>query len=127
MALEDSSHEDTYKKIKKIGEGAHGVVWLAAVVPSLEDEHQPKKRMVDASSSASSTSTPSSSPAPSPAPSPTPVVIASAQPQSTAEDEMQLVALKKIRVKDYKYGLSLDAIREIKLLQELNHPNVIKV
>jgi len=37
------------------------------------------------------------------------------------------VAIKKIRVKNQKEGLSQDAIREIRLLQELDHPNVMKV
>jgi cyclin-dependent kinase 7 len=37
------------------------------------------------------------------------------------------VAIKKIRLKNSKEGLSADAIREIKLLQELEHPHVIKV
>jgi len=37
------------------------------------------------------------------------------------------VAIKKIRMKNSSEGLSIDAIREIKLLQELEHPNVMKV
>ncbi|KAK2768783.1 TFIIH complex serine/threonine-protein kinase subunit kin28 [Arachnomyces sp. PD_36] len=37
-----------------------------------------------------------------------------------------LVAIKKIKVNaEYKDGLSMDAIREVKYLQELSHPNVI--
>ena len=36
------------------------------------------------------------------------------------------VAIKKIKVMaDYQDGLSLDAIREVKFLQELSHPNII--
>ncbi|KAF2098554.1 CMGC/CDK/CDK7 protein kinase [Rhizodiscina lignyota] len=37
-----------------------------------------------------------------------------------------LVAIKKIKVNvDYKDGLAMDAIREVKFLQELSHPNII--
>ncbi len=37
-----------------------------------------------------------------------------------------LVAIKKIKVNtEYRDGLSLDAIREVKYLQELSHPNII--
>lgn len=43
-----------------------------------------------------------------------------------AADPKQLVAIKKIKVnKDYKDGLALDAVREVKFLQELSHPNII--
>ncbi len=37
------------------------------------------------------------------------------------------VAIKKIRAGQFKDGLDLSAIREIKFLQELKHPNVIDV
>ncbi|KAL1959512.1 hypothetical protein VTO42DRAFT_1957 [Malbranchea cinnamomea] len=41
-------------------------------------------------------------------------------------DPSSLVAIKKIKVNaEYKDGLSMDAIREVKYLQELSHPNVI--
>lgn len=41
-------------------------------------------------------------------------------------DPSQLVAIKKIKVnKEYRDGLALDAIREVKFLQELSHPNII--
>ena len=41
-------------------------------------------------------------------------------------DPISKVAIKKIKVlADYQDGLSLDAIREVKFLQELSHPNVI--
>ncbi|KAI1935752.1 TFIIH complex serine/threonine-protein kinase subunit kin28 [Ophidiomyces ophidiicola] len=42
------------------------------------------------------------------------------------KDPLSLVAIKKIKVNtEYKDGLSMDAIREVKYLQELSHPNVI--
>ncbi|KAF2474486.1 serine/threonine-protein kinase-like protein [Lindgomyces ingoldianus] len=44
------------------------------------------------------------------------------------EDPSSLVAIKKIKVnQDYKDGIAMDAIREIKFLSELEHPNVIKL
>lgn len=43
-------------------------------------------------------------------------------------DPTSLVAIKKIKVNaEYKSGLSMDAIREVKFLQELSHPNVISL
>ncbi|KAJ5730140.1 uncharacterized protein N7483_004648 [Penicillium malachiteum] len=42
------------------------------------------------------------------------------------EDPSSFVAIKKIKVNaEYKDGLTMDAIREVKYLQELSHPNVI--
>jgi cyclin-dependent kinase 7 len=39
-----------------------------------------------------------------------------------------LVAIKKIKVnQDYKEGMTPDAIRELKFLQELSHPNIISL
>lgn len=41
-------------------------------------------------------------------------------------DSSSFVAIKKIKVNtEYKDGLSMDAIREVKYLQELSHPNII--
>ncbi|KAI9739540.1 MAG: TFIIH complex serine/threonine-protein kinase subunit kin28 [Cirrosporium novae-zelandiae] len=41
-------------------------------------------------------------------------------------DPSKLVAIKKIKVQtEYRDGLSMDAIREVKFLQELSHPNII--
>jgi cyclin-dependent kinase 7 len=37
------------------------------------------------------------------------------------------VAIKKIKMGQFKDGLDLTAIREVKYLQELRHPNVIEV
>lgn len=43
-----------------------------------------------------------------------------------AKDPKSLVAIKKIKVnKEYKDGLAMDAVREVKFLQELSHPNII--
>ena len=41
-------------------------------------------------------------------------------------DPSSLLAIKKIKVNtEYRDGLSMDAIREVKYLQELSHPNII--
>jgi serine/threonine protein kinase len=37
------------------------------------------------------------------------------------------VAIKKIKVGKFKDGLDMSAIREVKYLRELQHPNVIEV
>lgn len=43
-------------------------------------------------------------------------------------DPSKLVAIKKIKVqKEYTEGLAPDAIRELKFLQELSHPNIISL
>ncbi|CAG8958241.1 hypothetical protein HYFRA_00000595 [Hymenoscyphus fraxineus] len=43
-------------------------------------------------------------------------------------DPSKLVAIKKIKIQeDYKEGLAPDAVRELKHLQELSHPNIISL
>ena len=37
------------------------------------------------------------------------------------------VAIKKIKVGTFKDGLDMSAIREVKFLQELHHPNILEV
>jgi cyclin-dependent kinase 7 len=37
------------------------------------------------------------------------------------------VAIKKIKVRQLKDGLDVSALREIKALQELRHPNILEV
>ena len=46
-----------------------------------------------------------------------------------AEDTLtqKVVAIKKIRLGQYREGVNFTAIREIKLLQELRHPHVIEL
>ena len=39
----------------------------------------------------------------------------------------QRVAIKKIKIVSNENGMDVTAIREVKFLKELNHPNVIKV
>ena len=42
------------------------------------------------------------------------------------QDTSRLIAIKKIKINpDWQDGLAMDAIREIKFLQEISHPNII--
>jgi hypothetical protein len=47
------------------------------------------------------------------------------QPERKAQ--VRRVAIKKIKVGQFKDGLDMSAIREVKYLRELSHPNVIEV
>lgn len=38
-----------------------------------------------------------------------------------------IVAIKKIKVGEMRDGLDMTALREVKFLQELHHPNIIEV
>ncbi|ANB14201.1 TFIIH complex serine/threonine-protein kinase subunit KIN28 [Sugiyamaella lignohabitans] len=44
-----------------------------------------------------------------------------------AKDTKRQIAIKMIKVGEFKDGLDMSAIREIKFLQELRHPNVIEL
>ncbi|KAH6569628.1 hypothetical protein BASA50_002198 [Batrachochytrium salamandrivorans] len=43
------------------------------------------------------------------------------------EPEKRKVAIKKIKVGQFKDGLDMSAIREVKLLKELRHPNIVEL
>eukprot|EP00164_Ancoracysta_twista_P011021 GFYU01016832.1.p1 GENE.GFYU01016832.1~~GFYU01016832.1.p1 ORF type:complete len:328 (+),score=71.32 GFYU01016832.1:85-1068(+) len=47
--------------------------------------------------------------------------------QGKDEETGRVVALKKIRLGKMKDGMSVDALREIKILQEIKHPNVVEL
>lgn len=38
-----------------------------------------------------------------------------------------MVALKKVRLENEKEGFPITAIREIKILRQLNHPNIVNL
>mmetsp|Transcript_19998 Transcript_19998/g.29950 ORF Transcript_19998/g.29950 Transcript_19998/m.29950 type:complete len:329 (-) Transcript_19998:99-1085(-) len=78
-----------YEKVKKIGEGASGIVFKAKVL----DEKR----------------------------------IRTGRKRVRNSSEPTYVAIKRIKLKSNKEGLSQEAIREIKILQELCHPNVVKI
>ncbi|CEO99568.1 Cyclin-dependent kinase 2 like protein [Plasmodiophora brassicae] len=72
---------DSYRKLSKLGEGAHGLVYSAEVLPS-----------------------------------------------NAQYGKMPgIVAIKKIRMRSAAEGISQETIRELKLLQELGHPHIIRV
>lgn len=37
----------------------------------------------------------------------------------------EIVALKKVRLENEKEGFPITAVREIKILRQLNHPNIV--
>jgi len=37
------------------------------------------------------------------------------------------VALKKVRLENEKEGFPITAVREIKILRQLNHPNIVRL
>lgn len=39
----------------------------------------------------------------------------------------ELVALKKVRTDNEKEGFPITAVREIKILRQLNHPNIVNL
>ena len=39
----------------------------------------------------------------------------------------ELVALKKVRMENEKEGFPITAVREIKILRQLSHPNVVNL
>lgn len=39
----------------------------------------------------------------------------------------EMVALKKVRLENEKEGFPITAIREIKILRQLNHPNIVNL
>jgi len=90
---------ENYVKLGKAGEGAHGVVFKAEAKRRHEFEEPVEHGKRKHAREAS----------------------------ETPEGGTKFVAIKKIRMKNSSEGLSIDAIREIKLLQELEHPNVMKV
>lgn len=47
--------------------------------------------------------------------------------QALEISSQRVVAIKKIKMGQFKDGIDMSAIREIKYLQELRHPNVISV
>ncbi|KAG0415284.1 hypothetical protein HPB47_007560, partial [Ixodes persulcatus] len=46
---------------------------------------------------------------------------------SAASDTGELVALKKVRLENEKEGFPITAVREIKILRQLNHPSIVNL
>lgn len=159
---------EKYRKLKQIGEGASGIVFLAAVLPAHRRtfEEQARKRL----QFHPATTALQSSGSPDPDPEQQAEDAVAAQRQSLTgrkrkkpsedvadvasavvgdeqkdggdqvengdmdadadadDDEVRIVAIKKIRMRDSREGISMDAVREIKLVQELgNHPYLVTV
>lgn len=92
---------ERYKKLGRCGEGTHGVVFKAQVLDPYEQENH--ENLGQSSKG-------------------------KRKNHAVAEEEkLEFVAIKKIRLKSKEEGLSLEAIREIKLLREFEHPNIVKV
>jgi len=94
---------EKYKKLFVKGEGAHGIVYKCEVSSG---ETKSRKRHRDEEKDQDTKTE---------------------DGKDKEKQQKRYVAIKKIRLRDSQVGLSSDAIREIKLLQELNHPNVMKV
>ena len=47
--------------------------------------------------------------------------------ESVHKETQQTVAMKKIRMGNYKDGVSFTAVREMKVLQDLRHENIVVV
>ena len=48
-------------------------------------------------------------------------------PEGREASSGRQIAIKKIKVGQFKDGLDMSAIREVKYLRELRHPNIIEV
>lgn len=47
--------------------------------------------------------------------------------KASEDNHCQLVALKKVRLENEKEGFPITAVREIKILRQLDHPNIVKL
>jgi cyclin-dependent kinase 7 len=116
-----------YVKLKEVGKGAHGVVYLARVqkeyeselrakiganafsegktLPAAEEDYEvlKKRKLADASQLERMDNN-----------------------GGKTEDDFLKVAIKKIYMRSADEGVSMEALREIKLLSELHHPNIIR-
>lgn len=123
---------EKYEKLEKLGEGAHGVVHKARVRSVSEVRHflsaarreqaQEEDEMLEIAAAGRAT----------------PRKRKHQEESKEQEEEVEeieqielpaepntIVAIKKIRLRSAAEGLSMEAIRELKLLQELRHPNIL--
>lgn len=96
---------DRYRKIEKLGEGSYGIVYKA----------QCKGFFLSGGGSSNSSNSNNSNTA----------INNSTSNINNAEG--QIVALKRIRLTSGEEGIPATAIREISLLRELKHPNIVRL
>eukprot|EP00842_Homolaphlyctis_polyrhiza_P006255 jgi/Hompol1/6630/HPOL_001976-RA len=96
---------ERYEKEKQVGEGTYAVVYQGWAYPSATAQAE--------SESAGARSTQDSKKR----------IVAT----GSAELQRRKIAIKKIRLGQFKDGLDMSAIREVKALQELRHPNIIEL
>ncbi|KAJ3299496.1 TFIIH complex serine/threonine-protein kinase subunit kin28 [Borealophlyctis nickersoniae] len=108
-----------YTKDKKIGEGTYAVVYQGWAIPRGQPEEEPD---VD--------SPPSDQPTPEAKENTKNVTESeqSGEPLKKAEKAPpRRIAIKKIKIGQFKDGLDMSAIREVKFLREMDHPNIIQL
>jgi cyclin-dependent kinase 7 len=110
-----------YFRLGILGEGAHGIVYKAVrnKVNHNNDNNKDNNLTPNNKRKVMESGTPMSL-ATEPAASDSAAMI----PLQSSEN---VVAIKKIRLRSLSEGLSMEAIREIKLLQEFSHPNVLSI
>ena len=161
---------DRYEKLGRVGEGAHGVVYMARLLKPIAPKPlnaTPSSIQPEEEEAKHSTATPQSprhaaikrhrdgTPAsirliahslkdsllqlpqlPLPTNRPAaglesvpdaPLLLFDRHDRDHSLEVGSVVAIKKIRLRSVYDGLSLEAIREIKLLQELDHPNIVRI
>ena len=132
---------DRYHKFEKIGEGTYGVVYKVPHTPHTLHTHTPYHTPSPHPRSPSPPSLPSVSRTPLLPRTPPPLLVSlspSSLPSSSlppplsplqAKDKANdtIVALKKIRLEAEDEGVPSTAVREISLLKELQHENIVSL
>jgi len=108
-----------YEKVTKIGEGGYAVVYKAvdrkpkATTQKATQKYKLSMKKLQISENAENINTEN--------------VGSSLVTIEESKDKETMVALKKIRMIHTKDGVDFVSLREIKILQELSHPNIIKL
>lgn len=97
---------DRYRKIEKLGEGSYGIVYKAQC-------KTPFNHNISSNSSSNNGSNN--------------IMNSFNSINSLRGEEGQIVALKRIRLSSGEEGIPATAIREISLLRELKHPNIVRL
>ncbi|KAJ3024354.1 TFIIH complex serine/threonine-protein kinase subunit kin28 [Thoreauomyces humboldtii] len=108
-ATTTSSKWSHFIKDKKVGEGTYAVVYLGWAIP-VEQAKVEKELAKDDTGERLSL-----------------IKDKKVGLQVKETDGRRRIAIKKIKIGQFKDGMDLSAIREVKFLQELRHPNVIEL